>query len=183
MSSPLTPFFHPRGVVVVALLHHLKSWATAQRVTCLQRLQRRDPLRGPENGYAVQTSAVHRPVAGAGPGRPGGADRAAPATPETLEACGQRGIHAPLWSRPGSARPGRRRAALEAKCLEVARRHDIRMVRANCIGTPGQHLPCSIPPSWPRPCRQGHIGFVSTPEPSAPRSSTGRGSMASASRA
>jgi acetyl coenzyme A synthetase (ADP forming)-like protein len=61
--------------------------------------------------------------------------------PETLAACGRRGIRAVVISSGGFRETGAEGAALEAACVDVARRHGIRFLGPNCIGTIDTHVP------------------------------------------
>jgi acetyltransferase len=85
----------------------------------------------------------------------------APATPETLEACGQRGIRAAIVVASGFREAGEEGAALEAECLEVAHKYGIRMVGPNCIGSLDTHLPLDTTFLAPPMPTRGHIGFIS----------------------
>jgi acetyltransferase len=162
MPLSLTPFFNPRGVVVVGASTSPEKlgYGAARNLV-----------------YSGYTGAIH--FAGLKTGElfnrplytdlsqvPDPVDLAvlivpAPATPETLEACGQRGIRAAIVVASGFREAGPEGTALEAQCLEVARKHGIRMVGPNCIGSLDTHLPFDttfLPP--PMPAR-GHIGFIS----------------------
>jgi len=83
------------------------------------------------------------------------------ATPETLKACGARGIHAAIIVSAGFREAGPEGAALEAECLAVARAHGIRLLGPNCIGTIDTHLPLDTTFLQPPMPAAGHIGFVS----------------------
>ncbi|MFZ5822089.1 MAG: acetate--CoA ligase family protein [Chloroflexota bacterium] len=162
MPSSLTPFFQPKGVVIIGAS------------TSPEKL-----------GYGAARNLVYSGYNGAihfvsqKPGTlfnhplytdlqqvPDPVDLAvlivpAPATPATLEACGQRGIRAAIVVASGFREAGPEGAALEARCLETARKHGIRMVGPNCIGSLDTHLPLDttfLPP--PMPAR-GQIGFIS----------------------
>ena len=162
MSSSLTPFFNPRGVVVVGASTSPEKlgYGAARNLV-----------------YSGYTGAIHfvsqktgelfnRPLYTDLSQVPDPVDLAvlivpAPATAETLEACGQRGIRAAIVVASGFREDGPEGAALEAQCLEIVRKHGIRMVGPNCIGGLDTHLPFDttfLPP--PMPAR-GHIGFIS----------------------
>jgi len=83
------------------------------------------------------------------------------ATPETLKACGARGIHAAIIVSAGFREAGPEGAALEAECLAVARAHGIRLLGPNCIGTINPHLRLDTTFLQPPMPAAGHIGFVS----------------------
>jgi len=162
VKSPLTPFFNPRGVVIVGASTSLEKlgYGAARNLV-----------------YSGYNGAIHfvsqkkgmlfnRPLYTDLSQVPDPVDLAilvvpAPATPETLEACGQRGIHAAIVVASGFREAGPEGAALEAECLEVARRHDIRIVGPNCIGSLDTHLPLDTTFLAPPMPARGHIGFVS----------------------
>lgn len=86
-----------------------------------------------------------------------------PATvvPEVLEACGQRGIGAAIVGAGGFREKGEEGARLEARCLEIARRHGLRVLGPNTIGLLDTHLPIDtsfLPLPGPIP---GDITFLS----------------------
>ncbi|MCJ7511368.1 MAG: acetate--CoA ligase family protein [Anaerolineales bacterium] len=85
----------------------------------------------------------------------------AAAVPEALEACGRRGIHFAIIGSGGFRETGPEGMALEERCLEIARAHDIRLLGPNCIGFLDTHLPIDttfLP--LPGPI-QGDIAFLS----------------------
>jgi len=162
VSFSLTPFFNPRGVVVVGTSTSPEKlgYGTARNLVY--------------NGY---NGAIHfvsqksgtlfnRPLYTDLSQVPDPVDLAilivpAPAMPETLEACGQRGIRAAIVVASGFREAGPEGAALEARCLEVAHKHGIRMVGPNCIGSLDTHLPLDTTFLAPPMPARGHIGFVS----------------------
>lgn len=83
------------------------------------------------------------------------------ATPETIEACGKRGIHAAIIVSAGFREVGEQGAALEKQCVEVARKHGVRLLGPNCIGTIDTHLPLDTTFLQPPMPGQGGIGFIS----------------------
>ncbi len=162
MSSPLTPFFNPRGVVVVgASTSPEKLGYGAARNLVYSGYQ------GAIHFVGLKTGALfNRPLYTDLSQVPDPVDLAilivpAPATPETLEACGQRGIRAAIVVASGFREAGPEGAALEARCLEVARKYGIRMVGPNCIGSLDTHLPLDTTFLAPPMPARGHIGFVS----------------------
>ena len=81
--------------------------------------------------------------------------------PEVLEACGQRGIRFAIVGAGGFRETGEQGALLEARCLEIAREHGIRVLGPNCIGYLDTHLPIDtsfLPLPGPIP---GEIAFLS----------------------
>ncbi|MGB9897151.1 acetate--CoA ligase family protein [Thermanaerothrix sp.] len=59
----------------------------------------------------------------------------APLVPEALEACGERGIRAAIIISGGFKEVGPEGAALEKLCLEIVRKHHMRLIGPNCVGT------------------------------------------------
>jgi acetyltransferase len=59
----------------------------------------------------------------------------APAIPQVLEDCGKRGIRAVTIISGGFKEVGEEGALLEKTCLEIARRHNMRLIGPNCVGT------------------------------------------------
>jgi acetate---CoA ligase (ADP-forming) len=82
-------------------------------------------------------------------------------TPKTIEDCGKRGIKAAIILSSGFREVGEEGATLERECLESARKHGMRLLGPNCIGTIDTHLPLDTSfLQQPIPAR-GHIGFIS----------------------
>jgi len=162
MTSSLTPFFKPRGVAVVGT-------STSQEK--LGHGIARNLVSSGYNGAIhfvskKQGQLFNRPLYTDLSQVPDPVDLAIlivppPATPDTLEACGQRGIRAVILVASGFRETGPEGATLEAQCLEIAKAHGIRIVGPNCIGSIDTHLPIDttfLPPPIPA---QGHIGFIS----------------------
>ncbi len=85
----------------------------------------------------------------------------APHVPQTLEACGRRGVKAAIIGAGGFRETGPEGAALEAECQRIARAYGIRLVGPNCIGLLDTHLPIDatfLPPPGPLP---GEVAFIS----------------------
>ncbi|MGA9531350.1 MAG: CoA-binding protein, partial [Anaerolineales bacterium] len=85
----------------------------------------------------------------------------APAVPVALEACGQRGVQVAIIGSGGFREVGAEGAALEQRCLEIARKHGLRLLGPNCIGYLDTHLPIDttfLPLPGPIP---GDIAFLS----------------------
>jgi len=81
--------------------------------------------------------------------------------PQTLEACGQRGIRAAIIASGGFRETNEIGAALEAECLRIAQQYEMRLIGPNCIGLLDTHLPLDttfLPPPGPNP---GSIAFIS----------------------
>ena len=85
----------------------------------------------------------------------------APAMPQAIADCGERGIRAAILAAGGFRETGEAGAALEEECLRVAQQHDIRLIGPNCIGLLDTHLPLDttfLPPPGPTP---GAVAFIS----------------------
>ncbi|PIE80123.1 MAG: acyl-CoA synthetase [Chloroflexi bacterium] len=81
--------------------------------------------------------------------------------PQTLAACGQRGIRAAIIASGGFRETDEAGAALEAECLRIAEQYEIRVIGPNCIGLLDTHLPLDttfLPPPGSTP---GDIAFIS----------------------
>jgi acetyltransferase len=162
MSYSLIPFFNPRGVVVVGASTSPEKlgYGAARNLVY-------SGYKGAIHFVSQKTGELfNRPLYTDLSQMPDPVDLAilivpAPATPETLEACGQRGIHAAIVVASGFREAGTEGAALEARCLEVAHKHGIRMVGPNCIGSLDTHLPLDTTFLAPPMPARGHIGFVS----------------------
>jgi len=83
------------------------------------------------------------------------------AIPAAIEDCAQRGIKALIIASGGFRETGSQGAALEDKCLDIARAHGVRLLGPNCIGLIDTHLPIDttfLSPPGPTP---GDIAFIS----------------------
>jgi acetyltransferase len=85
----------------------------------------------------------------------------APATPQVLQACGERGIRAVIVSSSGFRETGPEGAKLEKVLLETARKYGIRLIGPNCIGLMDTHLPLDTTFLKPPPPQKGDIAFIS----------------------
>ena len=161
-NSSLTPFFTPTGVAVVGASSNPTKLGYSLANNLLQ------------SGY---TGAVHfvnpsggtlleRPVYPTIAEVPDPVDLAvilipAPAVPNALAECGQRGIRAVILASGGFRETGPEGAAIEDEVIRVAREHDIRLIGPNCIGLLDTHLPLDttfLPPPGPTP---GDVAFIS----------------------
>ena len=85
----------------------------------------------------------------------------APAVPQALEAAGRRGISYAIIGAGGFRETGPEGAALEERCVQIARRHGMRLVGPNCIGILDTHVPIDttfLPQPGPL---AGEVGFLS----------------------
>ncbi|MEW6717448.1 MAG: acetate--CoA ligase family protein [Chloroflexota bacterium] len=158
----LTPFFHPKGIVIIGASHNPTKLGYG-----LARNLVRSGYKGavhfvnPKGGTLFEQNiypdveSVPEPV-----------DLAvllipAPTVPQTLEACGQRGIHAAIVISGGFRETGAKGTALEEACLAIAQKHNMRILGPNCIGLLDTHLPLDttfLPPPGPIP---GEVAFIS----------------------
>jgi acetyltransferase len=85
----------------------------------------------------------------------------AAAVPQALEDCGQRGVRVAIIGSGGFREVGPEGQALETRCLEIARRHGMRVLGPNSIGFLDTHLPIDtsfLPLPGPTP---GDVAFLS----------------------
>jgi acetyltransferase len=159
--SDLTPFFKPAGVAVIG------ASANPHKLShgILRNLINSTYSGGvyPVNPSAEEIlgkpcypdiTAVPDPVELAVLVIPAGA------TPQTLEACGQRGIHAAIIISGGFKEVGSGGADLEKECLDIARRYSMRLIGPNCVGAMNLHngLNTTFINGMPE---EGGIGFLS----------------------
>ena len=83
------------------------------------------------------------------------------AVPGVLEECAARGIRAVIVSTGGFNETGAEGAALEQRCLEITRRHGMRLVGPNCVGMINTHLPLDTTFLQPPPPPAGEVAFIS----------------------
>ncbi|MBU2611187.1 MAG: acetate--CoA ligase family protein [Chloroflexi bacterium] len=161
-DNSLTPFFQPRGVVIVgASSSPIKlGYGVARNLV--------------NSGY---DGAIHfvsqktgnlfgRPVYTSLAEVPDPVDLAvlivpAPGVADALRDCAARGIHAAVIVSSGFREAGADGARLEAECLQIARAHGIRLIGPNCIGLLDTHLPLDttfLPPPMPQ---SGDVAFIS----------------------
>lgn len=81
--------------------------------------------------------------------------------PQTLEECGKRGIRAAIIATGGFKETGSEGAALENRCLEIAKQYQMRLIGPNCIGLSDTHLPLDTTFLQPPPPPVGEISFIS----------------------
>jgi acetyltransferase len=83
------------------------------------------------------------------------------AAPGAIEDCGKRGIKAAVIVSAGFREVGAEGAQLENHCVAIARKHGIRLLGPNCIGTIDTHFPLDTTFLQPPMPTQGGIGFIS----------------------
>ncbi|RME88038.1 MAG: CoA-binding protein, partial [Anaerolineae bacterium] len=162
MDSTLTPFFHPRGVAVIgASTNPQKLGYGVARNLISSGYRGRVYFVNPKGGVLF-TRRIYRTIAEV----PDPLDLAvlvvpAPVAPETLRACGERGVRAAILVSSGFREVGAEGAALEEKCLAVAREHGIRLIGPNCIGLLDTHLPLDTTFLAPPAPEKGDLAFIS----------------------
>ena len=162
MNSSITPFFNPRGIVIVgaSMSPEKLGYGVARNLI--------------QSGYQ---SAIHFVSQKQGElfGRPLYTDLAKvpdpvelavlvvpnTAMPTAIESCGKRGIHAAIVVSAGFREAGADGAALEKQCVEIARKNNVRLLGPNCIGTIDTHLPLDTTFLQPPMPTKGGIAFVS----------------------
>ena len=162
METSITPFFKPKGVVIIGASTSPEKlgYGVARNLT--------------QSGYQ---GAVHfvsqkygelfeRPIYTDLSQVPDPVDLAIlivppNATPKAIEDCGQRGIKAATIVTGGFREIGEEGAVLEQECVDIARKHNIRLLGPNCIGTIDTHFPLDTTFLQPPMPTQGGIGFIS----------------------
>lgn len=160
--SPLTPFFAPRGVAVIgASQDPTKLGYGLARNLVQSNYQGVVHFVNPKGG-----SLLGRPMIQSIAAIPDPVDLAvllipAPAVPQALRECSQRGIRSVIISSGGFRETGPEGAALEAECVRIARAGGLRLMGPNCVGFIDTHLPIDatfMPPPGPLP---GDVAFIS----------------------
>ncbi|HFC08414.1 MAG TPA: CoA-binding protein [Chloroflexi bacterium] len=159
--NPLHAFFAPRGVVVVGASTDPTKLGYGVARNLLEggfpgAVHLVNPKGGQLLGHPLYPSVENVPDP---------VDLAvilipAPAVPPVLEACGRRGIRAAIVASGGFRETGQQGAELEAACVEIAQRHDMRLMGPNCIGLVDTHLPLDttfLPPPGPP---VGNVAFI-----------------------
>jgi acetyltransferase len=161
-DSSLKPFFAPQGIAVIGASRHPDKLGYGLARNLIQSnfqgmIHFVNPRGGSLMGRPMYTSIAQVP------------DRVdlavllipAQAVPETLLACGERGLRAAIIASGGFRETGAVGAGLEDECLEIARRYQMRLLGPNCIGLLDTHLPLDatfLPPPGPLP---GDVAFIS----------------------
>lgn len=162
IDDSLVPFFNPRGVVIIgASQNPTKLGYGLARNLVQSRYLGAVHFVNPKGG-----TLLRRPIYPSVSQVPDPVDLAvllipAPAVPDVLEACGQRGIRAAIISAGGFRETGPEGAAREQTCLRIARKYGMRLLGPNCIGLLDTHLPLDttfLPPPGPTP---GDVAFIS----------------------
>lgn len=162
MDSTLTPFFQPKGVVVIGASTSPEKlgYGVARNLIASGyqgAIRFVSQKSGELFGHPLYTNLqdVPDPV-----------DLAilivpTQSTPQTIEDCAKRGIKAAIIVSSGFREVGAEGAALETHCVNIARKHGVRLLGPNCIGTLDTHLPLDTTFLQPPMPAQGGIAFVS----------------------
>lgn len=139
-ASDLTPFFEPTGVAVIGASSNPHKLSHGILRNLLQ------------SGYKGKVYPVN-PGSKEILGQPCYAEIGAvpdplelavvvvPAavTPQTIEACGRRGLRAAIIVSGGFKEVGPEGVRLEQRCLEIAHRYSMRLIGPNCVGAMNLH--------------------------------------------
>lgn len=161
-STSLTPFFDPKGVVVIGA-----SQDPTKLGYLLATNLHRSGYKGAIHfvnlkGGSLLGKTIHQSILDV----PDPVDLAVVLIPSkfvipTLRECGKRGIKAAIIGAGGFREIGAEGQALEEEMLHVAREEGIRLLGPNCIGLLDTHLPLDttfLPPPGPYP---GDVAFLS----------------------
>ena len=161
-STSLTPFFDPKGVVVIGA-----SQDPTKLGYLLANNLHRSGYKGAIHfvnlkGGSLLGKTIYQSVLDV----PDPVDLAAILIPSkfvipTLRECGKRGIKAAIIGAGGFREIGAKGLALEQEMLRVAKEEGIRLLGPNCIGLLDTHLPLDttfLPPPGPNP---GDVAFLS----------------------
>ncbi len=162
MNPSLTPFFHPKGVVIAGASSQPEKLGYAVARNLVQSGYRGaihfvNPKGGTLFGWEMYASLADVPE----PLELAVLVVPAPAAPESLRLCGERGIKAVILLSGGFRETGSEGAALENECLEVCQQYGMRLVGPNCVGLIDTNLPLDttfLQTATPPP---GDVGFIS----------------------
>ncbi|HEY9151287.1 MAG TPA: acetate--CoA ligase family protein [Anaerolineales bacterium] len=172
MTNSLTPFFNPRGVVVIGASTSPEKlgYGVARNLIASKYpgaihfvSQKQGELF--ERPLYTDLAQVPDPV-----------DLAVLVVPNTampnaIETCAKRGIHAAIIVSAGFREAGAEGAALEKQCVEVAHKHNVRLLGPNCIGIIDTHLPLDttfLQPLGVMPSVRNAGGMTPPAQPSIP---------------
>ncbi len=162
MTNSLTPFFQPKGVVIIgASTSPEKIGYSAARNLVQSGYQGAIHFVSQKQGQLFE-----RPLYTSLAQVPDPVDLAillvpTQVTPQTIEDCAKRGIKAAIIVSAGFREVGAEGAALEQQCVDVARKHGVRLLGPNCIGTIDTHLPLDTSFLKPPMPDTGGIGLIS----------------------
>jgi acetyltransferase len=162
MDPSTSPFFHPKGVVIVGA-----SADPAKLGWFVARNMLRSGYPGSIHFVNLKGGGLFgRPIYRNLAEVPDPVDLAvlivpAAATPAALTDAAGRGIRAVIISSGGFREAGPEGAALESECLEIARKHDMRFIGPNCIGLIDLHLPLDTSFVTLPPPPKGDLALIS----------------------
>ncbi len=162
MDSSLAPFFKPHGVVVIGASTSPEKLGYGVARNLIQ-----SGYRGAIHFVSQKKGELfERPLYTSLSEVPDPVDLAilivpTQTTPQTIEDCASRGIKAAIIVSAGFREVGAGGAALERQCVDVARKHGVRLLGPNCIGTLDTHLPLDTTFLQPPMPTTGGIGFIS----------------------
>ena len=160
--SSLTPFFNPKGVVVIGA-----SQDPTKLGYGLANNLHRSGFKGAVHFVNIKGGTLlGKPIYKSVLDVPDPVDLAAVLIPaqyvaQTLRECGKRGIRAAIIGSGGFREIGPEGLALEQEMVHVAEEEEIRLIGPNCIGLLDTHLPIDttfLPPPGPTP---GDVAFLS----------------------
>jgi acetyltransferase len=162
IDSSLVPFFEPHGIVLVGASRNPMKLGFGLARNLVQSGYVGAIYFVNPSGGTVLERPLHTHISHV----PDPVDLAvllvpAPAMPQAIADCGERGIRAAILAAGGFRETGAAGAALEDECLRVAQRYGIRLIGPNCIGLLDTHLPLDttfLPPPGPTP---GAVAFIS----------------------
>lgn len=161
-TDSLAPFFNPKGVVVIGASHEPTKLGYGLARNLVQ-----SGYKGAVHFVNPKTGRLlGRPIFATVDEVPNPVDLAvllvpAPFVPDTLTACGKRGIRAAIIATGGFRETGAEGAALEKKCYEIAQSFHMRLIGPNCIGLMDTHLPLDTTFLQPPEPPAGEIAFIS----------------------
>jgi acetyltransferase len=162
MEPSISPFFNPKGVVIVGA-----SADPAKLGYFVARNMLRSGYPGSIHFLNLKGGELFgRPIYRTAAEVPDPVDLAvlivpAAATPAALTEVAGRGIRAVIISSGGFREAGPEGAELESECLEIARKHDLRLIGPNCIGLIDLHLPIDTSFVTLPPPPKGDLALIS----------------------
>ncbi len=162
MTNSLTPFFNPKGVVVIGASTSPEKLGYGVARNLIQ-----SGYRGAIHFVSQKSGTLFDlPLYTNLDDVPDPVDLAilivpTQVTPQTIKDCARRGINAAIIVSSGFREVGAEGAALEQQCVDIARKHGVRLLGPNCIGTLDTHLPLDTTFLQPPMPTQGGIGFIS----------------------
>jgi acetyltransferase len=162
MDKTLTPFFDPKGVVLVGASQNPTKLGFSLAQNLVRSGYPGEIYFVNPNGGTLFERTVYTNIDQI----PNPVDLAVLLIPahyvaDALATCGKRGIHAAIIASGGFRETGKQGAELEAVCLKIADEYGIRLIGPNCIGLIDTHLPLNVtflPPPGPTP---GDVAFIS----------------------